>query len=153
MNQTDHCQHDPSIERALNVLIETTHDLSRTLSLQDLMRKIVGRARDLVGSHLAWVTTLDEGDQVFRNLATEGYLSPGKERVTATIDRGPVSVVMATKNFFVTQDYLSDPRFAHSKALNRQFRAEQIMSLAGFPILSDGKVQGLLFVADRYAKY
>lgn len=68
---------DPSAERALNLLIETTHDLSRTLSVQDLMKKIVSRARDLVGSHLAWVTTLDEQAQVFRNLATEGHLSPG----------------------------------------------------------------------------
>ena len=117
------------------------------------MRKIVGRARDLAGSHLVWVTTLDEGDQVFRNLATEGHLSQGTERMTATIDRGAVSVVMATRSFFVTQDYLSDPRFAHSKALDREFRAEQIMSLAGFPILSDGKVQSLLFVADRYARH
>lgn len=145
--------HDPSVERALNMLIETTHDLSRTLSLQDLMRKIVSRARDLVGSHLAWVTTRDDGSQVFRNLATEGHLSPGTERMTATIDRGAVSVVMATKSFFATQDYLSDPRFTHSDELDRQFRTERIMSLAGFPILSEGNVQGLLFVADRYARH
>ncbi|MFN3524508.1 MAG: helix-turn-helix domain-containing protein [Paracoccus sp. (in: a-proteobacteria)] len=146
-------QHDPSIERALNLLIETTHDLSRTLSLHELMKKIVCRARDLVGSHLAWVTTLDEGAQVFRNLATEGHLSPGTERMTATIDRGAVSVVMATNSFFATQDYLSDPRFTHSEELDRQFKAERIMSLAGFPILSEGKVQGLLFVAERYARH
>lgn len=144
--------HDPSVERALNMLIETTHDLSRTLSLQELMKKIVSRARDLVGSHLAWVTTRDDGSQVFRNLATEGHLSPGTERMTATIDRGAVGVVMATKSFFATQDYLSDPRFTHSDELDQQFRTERIMSLAGFPILSEGKVQGLLFVADRYAR-
>ena len=144
---------DPSVERALNMLIETTHDLSRTLSLQDLMKKIVSRARDLVGSHLAWVTTRDDGSEIFRNLATEGHLSPGTERMTATIDRGAVSVVMATKSFFATQDYLTDPRFTHSDELDRQFRTERIMSLAGFPILSEGKVQGLLFVADRYARH
>ncbi|MBZ4691007.1 MAG: hypothetical protein JG765_2258 [Cereibacter sp.] len=157
MNQTPQAPgpgsgHDPSVERALNLLIETTYDLSRTLSLQELMKKIVSRARDLVGSHLAWVTTLDERDQVFRNLATEGHLTPGTEQMTATIDKGAVSIVMATKSFFATQDYLADRRFTHSEALDRQFRAEQIVSLAGFPILSEGKVQGLLFVADRYAR-
>lgn len=141
------------MERALNLLIETTHDLSRTLALEDLMKKIVSRARDLVGSHLAWVTTLDEEAQLFHNLATEGHLSPGTARMTASIDRGAVSVVMATKSFFATQDYLADPRFSHSESLDRQFRAERIMSLAGFPILSEGKVQGLLFVADRYARH
>lgn len=155
MNQTvlPPPDYDASVERALNLLIETTHDLSRTLSLHQLMNKIVSRARDLVGSHLAWVTTLDEDAQVFRNLATEGNLSPGTEQMTATINSGAVSAVMATKSFFVTQDYLADDRFSHSETLDRQFKAEQIMSLAGFPILSDGKVQGLLFVADRYARH
>lgn len=46
-------------ERGLNVLIDTTHDLSSTLSLQDLLRTIVVRARNLVGADVAWVTVLD----------------------------------------------------------------------------------------------
>ena len=140
------------VEQALNLLIETAHDLSRTLSLQELMGKIVTRARQLVGANIAWVTTLDEATQLFSNLATEGHLSPGTARMTARTNRGVVSVVMETKTFFATRDYLGDSRFNHSPDLDAQFRAERIVSLAGFPILADGKVQGLLFVADRFAR-
>lgn len=139
-------------EQALNLLIETAHDLSRTLSLQELMGKIVTRARQLVGANIAWVTTLDEGTQLFSNLATEGHLSPGTARMTARTNRGVVSVVMQTKTFFATRDYLGDSRFNHSPDLDAQFRAERIVSLAGFPIMADDKVQGLLFVADRFAR-
>ena len=38
-------------ERGLNLLIDTTHDLSSTLALQDLLRTIVSRARNLVGAY------------------------------------------------------------------------------------------------------
>lgn len=140
------------VEQALNLLIETAHDLSRTLSLDELMGKIVTRARQLVGANIAWVTTLDEEAQLFSNLATEGHLSPGTAQMIARPDQGVVSVVMETKTFFATREYLGDDRFNHSADLDAQFRAERIVSLAGFPILADGKVQGLLFVADRFAR-
>lgn len=145
----DHAGH---AGQALNLLIETAHDLSRTLSLRELMGKIVTRARQLVGANIAWVTTLDEEAQLFSNIATEGHLSPGVAQMIARPDQGVVSVVMQTKTFFATRDYLGDDRFNHSPDLDAQFRAERIVSLAGFPIMADGKVQGLLFVADRFAR-
>lgn len=139
-------------ERSLNLLIDTTHDLSSTLSLQDLLRTIVSRARQLVSANIAWLTVLDEDAGYFRTIATEGNLQPETAVMTAPVDRGAVSVVMATKSFFTTQNYSTDQRFVHSPELDRKFDAEKIVSLAGFPILSDGRVLGLLFVADRYSR-
>ena len=139
-------------ERGLNLLIDTTHDLSRTLSLQDLLRKIVSRARNLVSANIAWLTMLDEEKQVFRNFAIEGNLSPGTAHMSSSVDRGVVSLIAETRSFFVTKDYLGDDRFRHSRDLDRRFEDESIKSLAGFPILADDKVQGLLFVADRYGR-
>ncbi|MES2666198.1 MAG: helix-turn-helix domain-containing protein [Pseudomonadota bacterium] len=139
-------------ERGLNLLIDTTHDLSSTLSLQDLLRTIVSRARSLVAANIAWLTILDEDDSVFRMVAAEGHLSPATAEMTSRFEYGAVSLIMKTKSFFDTQDYLADQRFRHMPELDQAFRAEKIMSLAGFPILSEGKVQGLLFVADRYGR-
>ena len=139
-------------ERGLNLLIETTHDLSGTLSLQELLGKIVSRARNLVGANIAWFTMLDETQNVFRNFAIEGNLSPGTARMSSSIDRGVVSLISQSRSFFLTDDYLGDDRFRHSAELDRQFQAENIVSLAGFPILAGNKVQGLLFVADRYSR-
>ncbi|MEC9199091.1 MAG: GAF domain-containing protein [Pseudomonadota bacterium] len=139
-------------ERGLTLLNETAHDLSSTLSLKELLGKIVTRARSLVGSHVAWLTMLDEEDGLFRNYATEGNLSPGTAEMKADIRHGVVGKIMETKSFFTTSDYLNDKGFRHSPALDEQFRRENITSLAGFPILSDGRVMGLLFVADRYSR-
>lgn len=139
-------------EKALSLLIETTQDLSRTLELQDLLRTIVARARDLVGANLAWVTILDDESGLFRTVAAEGYLSPEIGKMTLRPEYGAVSLIMTTKGFFDTQDYLNDKRFRHHPELDRNFEAENIISLAGFPILSDGEIHGFLFVADRYAR-
>ncbi len=136
----------------MNVLIDTTHDLSSTLSLQDLLRTIVVRARNLVGADLAWVTILDNESGIFRVVTADGHLSPDTAVMTSRIDHGAVSLVMNSKSFFETPDYLGDQRFRHAPHLDRVFQTEKIMTLAGFPILWENKVHGLLFVANRYAR-
>ena len=139
-------------ERGLSLLIETTHDLSSTLALHDLLKTIVRRARSLVGANIAWVTILDDDSGLFRTVTAEGNLAPATAEMTSRVDLGAVSLIMNSKSFFDTQDYLNDDRFQHSAELDRIFRVENIVSLAGFPILSEDKVQGFLFVADRYSR-
>ena len=139
-------------EKGLGLLIETTHDLSSTLSLQDLLRTIVRRARSLVGANVAWLTILDDESGLFRTVTAEGHLSPATAEMTSRVEHGAVSLIMNSRSFFETQDYLNDSRFQHSAELDRIFRTENIVSLAGFPILSKDKVQGFLFVADRYSR-
>jgi hypothetical protein len=139
-------------ERGLGLLIETAHDLSSTLALHDLLKMIVRRARDLVGANVAWVTIQDDDSGLFRTVWAEGHLTPETAEMTSRVELGAVSLIMSSKSYFETQDYLADTRFRHSPALDRIFARENIVSLAGFPILSQEKVQGFLFVADRYSR-
>ncbi len=137
-------------ERGLNLLNETTHDLASTLSLQDLLRTIVSRARSLVGANVAYLTRLNDDHTVMRTVATEGMISPATWELIANVGVGAVSLVVSSKSFFDTQDYLGDQRFRHTDSFDRAFKAESIVSLAGFPILSEDKLHGILFIADRY---
>jgi transcriptional regulator with GAF, ATPase, and Fis domain len=139
-------------EKGLSFLIETTQDLSNTLELQELLRRIVSRARSLVGANVAWVTILDNESLIFRTVTAEGNFAPATAQMTSRLDHGAVSLIMNSKSYFETQDYLSDQRFRHSPDLDRTFQIEKIVSLAGFPILWESKVHGFLFVADRYVR-
>ncbi len=139
-------------ERGLNLLIETTRDLSSTLAVNDLLRTVVTRARSLVGANIAWATTWNEEEGLFRTITAEGHLSPATAAMTSRTEYGAVSLIMTSKTFFETQDYLNDQRFRHLPELDHTFRTENIVSLAGFPILSEDKVLGFLFVADRYPR-
>ena len=141
-----------SVEHGLNMLIETTHDLSGTLGIDDLMRLIVRRTRALVGADLAWVTVQDPVSREFRNVHIEGHLSPDSRVMRCDVEYGLVGAILRTKSYFHTTDYLNDDSFRHLPALDQMFRKESIVSLTGFPMLVGDEIVGFLFAAYRYRR-
>ena len=137
-------------ERGLLAVIESAQDLSSRLDLQGLLKAIVLRARNLLGSDIAWLSIYDGDAAEFRVLVVDGALSRKTSDMVARRDRGVVSIVMSTRLPFTTPDYLHDKRFAHDAKLDNTFREEGIAALVGVPLIWEGDVIGLLFVADRY---
>src|SRR6185369_7839968 len=137
-------------ERGLLAVIASAQDLSSRLDLQELLRTIVSRARNLVGSDIAWLSTYDAELGEFHVLVADGALSQRPAGMVARRDRGVAGLVMTARLPFTTPDYLHDNRFAHDAELDDTFRAEGIAALVGVPLIWDGEVIGLLFVADRY---
>lgn len=137
-------------EQGLLAVIESAQDLSSRLDLNDLLGAIVARARKLLGSDIAWLSVHDAERGEFRVLIAEGALAQTTSNMVAHRDRGVVSIVMSSRLPFTTPDYLHDTRFAHDPRLDDTFRDEGIAALVGVPLIWDGEVIGLLFVADRY---
>lgn len=137
-------------EQGMLAVIESAQDLSSRLNLTSLLRAIVARARNLLGSDLAWLSTYDADLGEFHVMVAEGALSQSVAGMVARRDRGVASVVMSTRLPFTTPDYLHDRRFSHDGGLDDTFRDEGITALVGVPLIWDGEVTGLLFVADRY---
>ncbi|HEY8607999.1 MAG TPA: GAF domain-containing protein [Noviherbaspirillum sp.] len=142
-------QHESS-ERGLLALVDSAKDLSSQLDLTSLLNAIVDRARNLLGSHLAWLTVYNEETAQFRVLATAGATSSGTTRMTVSHQYGIAGVVLATQAPFHTPNYLLDQRFPHDAELDDIFRNEGVAGMAGVPLLLNDSVVGLLFVADRY---
>jgi sugar diacid utilization regulator len=137
-------------ERGLLAVIASAQDLSSRLHLEELLGTIVSRARNLLGSDVAWLSTYDADRGEFHVLVVDGALSQGPSGMVARRDRGVAGVVMSTRLPFTTPDYLHDKRFAHEAKLDDTFREEGIAALVGVPLIWEGEVIGLLFVADRY---
>lgn len=137
-------------ERGLLTVIESAQDLSGHLDLMSLLRAIVSRARNLLGSHVAWLSVYDSDADEFKVQVTEGALTQSTGKMTASRNYGVASLIMSTRLPFTTPDYLHDKQFPHDPMLDEAFRAEDIVSLVGAPLLSDNDVVGLLFIADRY---
>jgi len=137
-------------ERGLLAVIESAQDLSSRLDLEGLLSAIVSRARNLLGSDLAWLSTYDADPDEFHVLVVDGALAQGTSAMAARRDRGVAGVVMSTRLPFTTPDYLHDNRFVHDARLDDTFRDEGIAALVGVPLIWDSEVIGLLFVADRY---
>jgi GAF domain/PucR C-terminal helix-turn-helix domain/GGDEF-like domain len=139
-------------EQGLLAVVESAQDLSSRLDLDELLRTIVRRARTLLGADLAWLSTLDAEQGLFRVVVTEGSMAPSITAMVVSRDRGVVSVVMSMRRAFTTPDYLHDKRFTHDPRLDGAFRDEGITALAGVPLIWEDEVIGLLFVADRYPR-
>jgi len=137
-------------ERGMLAVIDSAQDLSSRLDLTSLLRAIVSRARNLLGSHVAWLSTYDADRGQYHVLVADGALSQSTSCMVAARDRGVGSILMSTRLPFTTPDYLHDKRFAHDPKLDDTFRVEGIAALVGVPLIWDGEVIGLLFVADRY---
>jgi PucR C-terminal helix-turn-helix domain/GAF domain/GGDEF-like domain len=137
-------------ERGMLAVIESAQDLSSRLDLTSLLSAIVSRARNLLGSDVAWLSTYDPERGQYEVLVADGALSQSTSHMVARRDRGVGSILMSTRLPFTTPDYLHDKRFAHDPKLDDTFRDEGIAALVGVPLIWDGEVIGLLFVADRY---
>jgi sugar diacid utilization regulator len=136
-------------ERGMLAVIESAQDLSSRLNLQELLSTIVSRARNLLGADLAWLTVYDPEREGFHVLVADGAMVQMTEGMVAR-HRGAVSLVMTTRQPFMTPDYLQDRRFEHDPRLDEIFRNEGVTALVGVPLIWNGEVTGLLFVADRY---
>lgn len=139
-----------SSEQGMLAMFESAKDLSSRLDVESLLGAIVARARNLLGSHVAWLTVYDDDKDEFRILASDGAISFNTTKMKVSRQLGIASVVMSTRLPFFTPNYLLDNRFPHDSVLDDTFRDEGIAALAGVPLLFDEKVVGLLFIADRY---
>ena len=139
-------------ESGMLAVIESARDLSGRLDLQELLRAIVARARKLLGSQMGYLSAFDASLGAFHVLASDGTVALATGDMMARSDVGIVSVVMATRLPFSTQDYLHDQRFPHDERLDTIFRDEGICAVIGVPLLWEAEVIGLLFVADRYQR-
>lgn len=137
-------------EQGMLAVVESAKDLSSRLDLTELLRTIVIRARNLLGSQVTWLSEYDADRDEFRVLVTDGAISESTTKMTAGRQLGVAGVVLSTRLPFSTSDYLHDNRFSHDSELDSTFRDEGIVSVVGVPLLCDGNVLGLLFVADRY---
>ena len=137
-------------EGGMLAVIESAQDLSSRLDLTSLLSAIVSRARNLLSSDLAWLSIHDAERGEFRVMVADGALSQSTSNMVTRRDRGVAGVVMSTLLPFTTPDYLHDKRFVHDARLDDTFRDEGIAALVGVPMIWEGEVTGLLFVADRY---
>lgn len=139
-------------EHGLLAVIESAQDLSSHLDLLELLRAIVSKARNLLGSHVAWISVYNPDVDRFQVQITDGAIFEGTDKMTAGRHFGVVSIILATRLPFSTTDYLTDDRFPHDPEIDSIFRSEGIAGVVGLPLLSKNEVIGLLFVADRYSR-
>lgn len=134
----------------LRALYETAGDLSSLRDVEKVLRAIVQRGRQLVGTDVSYLMLVDEerGDTYMR--VTEGTFTQGFEKIRLDPGYGLGGVVAQTGVPYATPDYLRDVRFVEK--VNQRVHEENLVAILGVPLKIGRRVIGVLFAADRHAR-
>ncbi|MEV4439654.1 GAF domain-containing protein [Streptomyces sp. NPDC049577] len=139
-------------ESELSALVDTAHDLAGLRDADAVLQAIVRRARSLVGTDAAYLTLNDPAAGVTSMRVTDGSVSAGFQQLRLGMGEGLGGLVAQTARPYATDDYLDDPRFRHTTAIDAGVREEGLVAILGVPLDLGGRVIGVLFAADRRAR-
>ncbi|MFW5416937.1 GAF domain-containing protein [Nocardiopsis sp. CNT-189] len=139
-------------ESELAALYETANDLAGMRDLDRVLRAIVDRARNLLGTDTAYLTLRDAdpgdgGGTVMR--VTSGSVSARFQRLRLSPGDGLGGLVAQTALPYVTANYFADTRFAHTDPIDTAVSEEGLIAILGVPLQLNGRVIGVLFAANR----
>lgn len=136
-------------EAELTALFDTARDLSKLRDLDEVLRSIVRRARQLLGVDLSYLSLNDEQAGTTYMRVTDGSVSSLLPRLRIGHGEGLGGLVAQTAHPYASADYLRDPRFNHTTAIDEAVAAEHMVGILGVPLSLGSKVIGVLFAADR----
>ncbi|HWM06732.1 MAG TPA: GAF domain-containing protein [Actinophytocola sp.] len=136
-------------ETELTALFDTARDLSKLRDLDEVLRSIVRRARQLLGVDLSYLSLNDEQAGTTYMRVTDGSVSDLLPKLRIGHGEGLGGLVAQTAHPYASADYLADPRFAHTRSIDDAVTAEHMVGILGVPLSLGSKVVGVLFAADR----
>ncbi len=139
-------------EKELSALYDTARDLSALRNTDQVLQAIVRRARQLIGSDIAYLSAVDRERNDFYVRATEGVFSQGFARIRVPRDVGVCGSVARLRRPFYSNNYAADAAFAHDPSIDEATRGEGVVSILGIPLEIDAHVIGVLFVGERYVR-
>lgn len=136
-------------EVELTGLFETAGDLAALREVDSVLQAIVRRARQLLGTDVAYLTLHDEdrGDTYMR--VTDGAVSAWFRGLRLAFGAGLGGLVAQTGVPYVTSNYFTDERFHHTPDIDGAVREEGLIAILGVPLALGSRVVGVLFAANR----
>lgn len=116
------------------------------LELEDLLEELLSRAVDILGVDTAAILLLDESTDELVARAAHGIEEEVEQGVRIPLGRGFAGRIAAGR----TPIFIAD--VDHAEILNPILRAKGIRSLLGVPLISEGRVLGVLHVGSVTAR-
>ncbi|HYJ70088.1 MAG TPA: GAF domain-containing protein [Nocardioidaceae bacterium] len=136
-------------EAQLSALYATASDLTAILDLDQILLAIVRRARQLLGTDIAYLGLNDEADGAAYIRVTDGSVSDAFANLRLPIGTGLLGLVAQSGQPYATPDYHADERFEHREYIDEAVTDESIRAILGVPMVVGGRVIGALLAANR----
>jgi hypothetical protein len=152
MRLREHVEHKLKREHELIALNETARDLSAMRDTDQVLQAIIRRARQLVGSDLAYLSAAADDRSPLHVRATEGVISEAFASIVVPRDVGICGSVVRTRKPCQSSQYRTDGQFHHDPVIDAAIHGEGVVSILGIPLELEAHIIGVLFVADRYER-
>jgi GAF domain-containing protein/CheY-like chemotaxis protein len=133
--------------REAEVIGDVARGLNEALDLDTVLQRVTEAARDLCRADIALIALRELGSATMIARHVIGARVPQVNTTLVEPGKGAGGVVITTGQPFRTDDYLADPRITTEYRENMQ--AEGVVSQLIVPMLSAGRVEGLLYVENR----
>ena len=130
-------------------LFEIGSQIQAELKLDKVLGLIVQRARDLVGTEVAWLGLVDEADEQLHIRMTVGSRHPPFAAMHLPVGTGIGGVAVAQRRTVVVDEYATYPQDTPD-SVYEAVTTEGIVSLICAPMLRGSKMVGALYVGNRY---
>ncbi len=134
-------------EEQLAALYASASDLSSLHGLEEVLQAIVRRARELLGTDVAYLTLSDPERNATYMRVTDGIRTDAFKQVLLPLGAGLGGLVAATCTPYATADYLADARFVHT--IDDTVAGEGLVAILGVPLRLGERAIGVLYAANR----
>jgi GAF domain-containing protein/CheY-like chemotaxis protein len=136
--------------REAEVIADVARSLNSALDTDTILQQVTEYARDLCHADLAVIALRELGGETMILRNASGTRARRLHETLVEPGKGVGGMVIASGRPFRTDDYLADPRIRQDYA--ETVRAEGIVAELVVPLLSAGRVEGLLYVDNRTAR-
>lgn len=136
-------------EHELAALFSSARELAEVHDVDALLTRLVGRAHEMMGTDVTYLSEFDASSRDLHVRKTVGSVTPQFQNLRVPAGMGLASRVADSRAAQWVSRYSDYLGGTHEENIDDAVFAEGIISILGVPMLSEGRVLGVLFAATR----
>lgn len=135
----------------LEALFSTARELVRLQDVTDVLRRLVERAHELMGTDVTYLSEVDDAQGDLRVRYSVGTVTPEFRDLLVPAGFGLASLVANSREPVWVRQYTRMTDAPHDPAIDSAVEREGLVSFLGVPLAVGDEVLGALFACNRFA--
>lgn len=135
----------------LEALFSTARELVRLQDVTDVLRRLVERAHELMGTDVTYLSEVDNARGDLRVRYSAGTVTPEFRDLTVPAGFGLASLVADSREPVWVRQYTRMADAPHDPSIDDAVAREGLVSFLGVPLTVGDEVLGALFACNRFA--
>lgn len=134
----------------LEALFSTARELVRLQDVTDVLRRLVERAHELMGTDVTYLSEVDNARGDLRVRYSAGTVTPDFRNLLVPAGFGLASLVANTREPARVRQYSRMAEAPHDPTIDGAVEREGLVSFLGVPLAVGDEVLGVLFACNRF---